>query len=240
MLTSSSWIILWTWNPFLLKGRLASVKRPWSHTRSEQVFLLAVTRITEKELGTKKNNKTACDSLSFNAPSMCHLISSVSPFPAEGNTALWQSLRELSSPHFTGDDWGSESSHHLPKVKKIGLEPRSFSRNHKRNATGLITQHTQEQQWACVSFLLQVPGCPAHGVAELLSNLRNPDPLREEGGPGFWNCHPCSWHVSACCSLPEWPWAVAVCAAASLQEALLAGLLGEVGVVGRRQDPQPS
>ena len=52
---------------------------------------------------------------------------------------------------------------------------------------GLMTRHAQEQQSACLSFRFQVPGRPSHGVAELLSSLRNPDPLGEEGGPAARN-----------------------------------------------------
>ena len=57
---------------------------------------------------------------------MHHLISAGSPFPAEGNTVLWRSLKELSSPHFTGDDRGSECSHHLPKVEKNWVRTQVF------------------------------------------------------------------------------------------------------------------
>lgn len=38
-----------------------------------------------------------------------------------------------------------------------------------------------------LEFTVSIPGHPSHGVAELPSSLRNPDPLGEEGGPAARN-----------------------------------------------------
>ena len=86
-----------------------------------------------------------------------------------------------------------------PKWKKTGLEPRSFSTKHKRNAIGLITQHTREQQRASLSFPLQVPGCPAHGVAEQSEKLWS---SWGGGWPRLWELGQMpSWQLACLCPL---------------------------------------
>lgn len=127
------------------------LKRPGHVLGLDRCFFWAVTRTTERT-GNQTEYAGCSSPLSLNALSAYHL------------RPLWHPvslLRTLSCDNLSGnclitpfysDDQGSECSHHLPQLEKLSLEPRPFSRKHKRNATGLITQHTQEQPEGLLGF----------------------------------------------------------------------------------------